>query len=745
MKEMAFHVEGEIAGRTLRIESGKLAEQANGAVTVRFGDTILLVAACVSPEPRPGVDFLPLTIDYEERMYSAGKIPGGYIKREGRPSQDAVLAARLTDRPLRPLFPKGFRNDVQVIATVLSTDQENDPDVLSIIGASAALGISEIPFAGPVSAARVGYINGEYVAYPTSTQLQESKIDLVVAGTRDAVVMVEAGASEMSEEIMLGAILFGQDINRQVIDLQERMIADIGKEKMVFAPLPAKEDLVNQMNEIVGDRLDSAIYTKDKTEREGNLRALETELVEKLAEAFGADEVQKALESKMKAAVRAGILERGIRPDGRTLTEIRPIWCEVGVLPRTHGSGLFTRGQTQVLTIATLGSVGDVQIIDGIGTEESKRFMHHYNFAPFSVGEVRRMGSPGRREIGHGALAERAVLPVIPTKEEFPYTIRLVSEVLSSNGSTSMGSVCGSILALMDAGVPIKAPVAGAAMGLISGEDGKFAILTDIQGLEDALGDMDFKVAGTAAGVTALQMDIKIKGLTNEVLRQALDQAHEARMFILGRMQETIEVARPELSRYAPRIIKLQIHPDKIRTIIGPGGKMIRSIIEETKVTIDIEDDGTVLIGSNNEEASAKAIRIIEGLTREVEVGVIYLGKVTRIMPFGAFVEILPGKEGLVHISELADYRVPSVEDVVQVGDEIMVKVTEIDRMGRVNLSRKAVLLEESGRSGEGEGSSEGGGGFQPRPESRGPRPGPRPERRDDRPGGPRGNSERRW
>ena len=688
---MAYKIERMVGNRLLSMETGVLAGQSDGAVTVRYGDTLVLVTANMSDEPREGIDFFPLTVDYEERLYAAGKIPGGYIKREGRPSQDAVLASRLTDRPLRPLFPKGFRNDVQVIITVLSADQENDPDILAIIGASSALMISGIPFAGPVSASRVGYVNGEFVLNPTYSDLQQSSVDLVVAGTRDAVVMVEAGAKQVTEEIMLKAIQFGQEANQAVLDMQEEMARACGKPTLQIAvevPSAALEEAVDQL---LGDRLAVAINTVDKTEREEAIGMLKKEVLEELSESFDPRLIAAVFESRMKAIVRSQILTMGIRPDGRDLTTIRPISSQVGILPRTHGSGLFTRGQTQVLTIATLGSLSEEQRMDGLGQEETKRFMHHYNFPPFSTGEVKRLGSPGRREIGHGALAERAILPVIPSPEEFPYTIRLVSEVLSSNGSTSMASVCGSTLALMDAGVPISAPVAGVAMGLVK-EGDRFAVLTDIQGIEDALGDMDFKVAGTEMGVTALQMDIKIKGINDAIMQQALSQAREGRLFILERMQETISAARPQLSPYAPRMYKITINPDKIRNVIGPGGKTIRSIIDETKVTIDVQDDGTVVIGSSNPEAADRAIKMIENLTREVEVGGIYMGKVTRLMNFGAFVEILPGKEGLVHISELADYRVPSVEDAVKVGDEVMVMVTEIDRMGRINLSRRAVI-----------------------------------------------------
>jgi len=688
---MMHRFEDEIGGRVMAIESGRLAEQANGAVTVHYGDTVVLVTVCFSNEAREGTDFVPLTVDYEERLYAAGKIPGSFFRREGRPGQEAVLTSRLTDRPLRPLFAKYLRNDVQVIVTVLSADQENSPDVLAIIGGSAALGISDIPFAGPVSAVRVGYIDGEYILNPTFTQLTQSKLDLVLAGTRDGVIMVEAGAKELTEDVVLDGIKFGQQANLKIIELQEKIVQACGKPKIELKAKELSAELQETVSAIIKDNVGEGPLWTNRVEREALVARLKEEIAAKLGSNYSAQELSAAFDLELKKLVRARILERGVRADGRGLTEIRPIKCEVGTLPRTHGSGLFARGQTQVLTIATLGSPGEEQQIDGIGQEESKRFMHHYNFPPFSTGEVKRTGSPGRREIGHGALAERALIPVLPGEADFPYTIRLVSEVMSSNGSTSMASVCGSTLSLMDAGVPIKAPVSGIAMGLVTGADGKFAVLTDIEGIEDALGDMDFKVAGTAEGITALQLDLKIKTVNYAIMEQALSQAKDARLFILERMKETISSSRPELSKYAPRLIKLTIDPEKIRNVIGPGGRTIRSIIEEAKVTIDIENDGTVLIGSPNEEATQKAIGIIKDLTRDVEVGGIYNGRVTRVTSFGAFVEILPGKEGLVHISELADYPAPSVEDVVKIGDEVMVMVTEIDRLGRINLSRRAV------------------------------------------------------
>jgi polyribonucleotide nucleotidyltransferase len=684
--------ECEVGGRRLSIETGKLAGQASGAVTVRYGDTVVLVTACTSTEPREGIDFLPLTIDYEERLYAAGKIPGGFIRREGRPSQEATLASRLTDRPLRPLLPKGWRNEIQIIVTVLSADQENDPDILAVIGGSAALSISEIPFDGPVAAVRTGYINNELILNPTLVQLETSQLDLVVASTRQAVVMAEAGAKEAPEDIILRAIEFGHQANQDIIKLQEQLQQAWGRPKVEAPKSEVNPELISAISPIVDTRLTPVLSQPDKLQREQALSNLKKELVESLGESFPEEEIIAAFETKLRAELRGNLLEKGKRIDGRGLTDIRPVTGEVGLLPRTHGSALFTRGQTQVLTITTLGSIGKEQPLDGLGIEESKRFIHHYNFPPFSGGEVKRIGSPGRREIGHGALAERAIAPVLPKDEDFPYTIRLVSEVLSSSGSTSMASVCASSLSLMDAGIPIKAAVAGVAMGLVTGEQGNYVILTDIEGIEDAYGDMDFKVAGTANGITALQLDIKLKGISPEIVGKALNQARQARLSILETMQQTISSSRPELSRYAPRMYKITIDPDKIGSVIGTGGKTIRSIIEETKATIDINNDGTIIIGSPSEESARKAIDIIEGLTKEAEVGAIYTGKVTRLADFGAFVEILPGKEGLVHISELAEYRVAKVEDVVKVGDEVTVKVIGIDELGRINLSRRAVF-----------------------------------------------------
>ena len=857
---MAIKVETEIGGQTFSLETGKLAEQADGAVLVRYGDTVLLATA-VSSDPREGIDFFPLTVDYEERMYAAGKIPGGFIKRESRPSEAAILAMRLTDRPIRPLFPKGYKNDVQVVLTVLSADQENDPDILAVNGASAALSVSSIPFNGPIGAVRVGRIDGQFVANPTTSQMENSELDLVVAGTRDAIMMVEAGAKILPEAVMLDAITWGHAELQKSIDLQEKLVTSSGTPKRTpflgpkadsvvklgkalghkgaefvildvettamkpengyivdIAALKVRDgevvdkfdSLVNPGNSIIGHQIHgltdadvakaptaaevlpkfvawagtapivahnvgfdlpfvlrhlpndvewapSAVYdtlelahqlypdaggyklgelvrfifgkdhpaahrampdamataelfislTGNLVERLDAVRADIAAEVRRGKEAYNRTEQGQALEDVRrrhgigsalmdvltKATVRELVLSENIRVDGRDTTTIRPISVEVGILPRTHGSGLFTRGQTQALSIATLGPSSDVQRLDTISPETEKRYMHHYNFPPYSVGESRPMRGPGRREIGHGALAERALMPVLPTVDEFPYVIRVVSEVVSSNGSTSMASTCGSTLALMDAGVPISAPVAGAAMGLITDPDtNRYAVLTDITGKEDAYGDMDFKVAGTAEGVTALQMDIKVAGITPEILRDALDQAKVARLFILDKMTSVISASRSELSPYAPRITTIKIPVDKIRDVIGAGGKIIRQITAETGTQINVEDDGTIQIAAVDGEAAEKAVRWIEGLTRDVEVGKEYLGKVTRIMNFGAFVEILPGKEGLVHISQLADYRVAKVEDVVAIGDELMVIVTEIDRMGRVNLSRRAAM-----------------------------------------------------
>jgi polyribonucleotide nucleotidyltransferase len=688
---MSESVQGEIGGRRLTIDTGKLAAQADSAVTVRYGDTVVLVTVCISDEPRGDGDFVHLTVDYEERHYAVGKIPGSFIRREGRPSEEATLAGRLTDRSLRPLFNKDLHNDVQIVVTVLSTDQENDPDILAVNGASAAMTISSIPFYGPVSAVRVGYLGGNLVLNPTLPQLVDSLLDLVIVSTREAIVMVEAGAKEVSEEIVLEGIKFGHQANQDIIKLQESLQQAYGKPKVEVKPSETGSELPNSISLEFESILGEAVGIAERAKRERAIAEIKREAVEKFKETFPEADIDSVLENQIKKAARDLILQNRRHIDGRQPNEIRTISGEVGLLPRAHGSGLFNRGLTQVLTITTLGSLRQEQLIDGLGLEETKRFMHHYNFPPFSTGEVKRLGSPGRREIGHGALAERALTPVIPSEDEFSYTIRLVSEVLSSNGSTSMASVCSSTLALMDAGVPIKAPVAGIAMGLVT-SDNDYIVLTDIEGMEDAYGDMDFKVAGTAKGITALQLDIKLRGISYDILAEAVKQARMAHTEILDKLRQIISASRSELSPYAPRMYKMTIDPGKIGAVIGPGGKTIRSIIDEAKVTIDVENDGTVIIGSPSEEAAQKAIEKIESLTREVEVGGIYTGKVTRLTNFGAFVEILPGKEGLVHISELADYHVAKVEDVVKVGDEVMVKVIEIDHMGRVNLSRRAVF-----------------------------------------------------
>jgi polyribonucleotide nucleotidyltransferase len=684
-----------VAGRRLSIETGRVAEQANGAVILRQGDTVVLSTAVMSKEPREGIDWFPLTCDYEEKLYAAGKIPGAFMRREGRPSEEAILASRLTDRPLRPLFPEGFRLDVQVISTVLSVDQENDPKILSINGASTALVISDIPFQGPVGAVRMGYIDGHVVVNPPMSQMSDSELDLVVAGTADAILMVEAGAKGVSEQVVIDALAMAHEAIKGICAGQLELRQQVGLEKREWIPPTYPAQMVEIVSEYLALRLDPVLYSADKATRESGVDELRVRTIVELGERFPeyVDIIGKIYDKAVKDRVRERIVEEGVRVDGRGLKDVRKITVEVGVLPRTHGSGLFTRGQTQALTIVTLGSMQDQQKLDGLSPEEFKRYMHHYNFPPYSVGEARPQRGPGRREIGHGALAERALLAVIPPVEEWPYTIRLVSEILSSNGSTSMASVCGSTLALMDAGVPIKSPVAGIAMGLITRE-GKFAVLTDIQGVEDALGDMDFKVAGTRDGITALQMDIKIKGLTHEILAQALEQAREARLFVLDKMLEVLPRPRSEMSDYAPRITTIMINPDKIRDIIGPGGKMIRKITEETGAQIDVEDDGRVFIAAVDQEGGKRAIDWIKSLTDEVDVGKIYKGKVVRIMPFGAFVEILPNQDGLVHISKLTDHRVERVEEVVNVGDEIVVKAVEVDSQGRLNLSRQAAIEE---------------------------------------------------
>lgn len=682
----------DLAGRTLTIETGELAKQAGGAALVRYGDTVVLVTATASKEAKD-IDFFPLTVDYEEKMYAVGRIPGGFVKREGRPPETAILHSRLIDRPIRPLFDKGCRNEVHVCATVLSVDQDNAPEICGMIGASAALALSDIPWAGPIAGVRIGRVNGSFVINPTVAQLEATDLNVVVAGTKDAILMVEGGAQEVAEDVLLDAIMTAHEEIKRIVSFQEEMVAVAGKEKRVLPTHTLDEDVLAAVKEYAHDALDKAVRCADKQQRDAQQDEVYADTRVHFEEIYpdNMDDVNMALEKMTKEIVRHMITVEKIRPDGRQLDEVRPISVRVGVLPRTHGSGLFTRGQTQVLNICTLAPLSEKQTIDGIGIETEKRYIHHYNFPSYSVGEARSSRGPGRREIGHGALAERALLAVLPSEEEFPYAMRLVSEVLESNGSSSMASVCGSTLSLMDAGVPIKAPVAGIAMGLVT-QGEHYTILTDIQGMEDALGDMDFKVAGTAKGVTAIQMDIKISGLSREILKEALEQAHKGRMHIMGKMLAVIDAPRDNMSPWAPRIITMNIDPDKIRDVIGQGGKVIRGIIEETGAKIDIEDDGTIFIAAVEEAAANKAIEIITNLTKEVEVGEVYLGKVTRLMNFGAFVEVLPGKEGLVHISKLAKERVENVEDVVNVGDEIMVKVIEIDKQGRINLSLKDCL-----------------------------------------------------
>jgi len=683
----------QLGGRELIIESGKYAEQAGGNVIVRCGDTAVMVNATASKTQREGVDFFPLSVEFEEKLYSVGKIPGGFIKREGRPSEKAILAARLIDRPLRPLFPKGFYNDVQVIATVMSVDTDIPPEVYAMIGSSAALSISGLPFMGPTGSVVVGYVDGEYIINPNAEQREKSRMHLTVSGTKDAIMMVEAGANEVTEEEMLNGILFAHEEIKKLCDFIQGIKDEIGKPAVEFEVYHAPEELEGEVREFAKDKVVWSVDTFDRKEREVRQNEVTKEVQEHFAEKYpeNAKDIDAVLYSMTKETVREKI-KRGIRPDGRKLNEVRPIWCETGIFARTHGSAVFTRGQTQVMTIVTLGAIGDGQILDGISDQDFKRYMHHYNMPPYSTGEAKMMRSSSRREIGHGALAERAIEPMLPSEEEFPYAIRAVSEVISSNGSTSQGSICASSMALMDAGVPMKAVVAGCAMGLIKDEEtGEITILTDIQGLEDFFGDMDFKVAGTTKGITAIQMDIKIKGIDRQILERALAQALEGRLHIMGEMNKVISQPKPELSKFAPKIIQFNIDPEKIREVIGSGGKTINRIIAETGVKIDIEDDGRVFISTPDDEAAKKAKNIIMGIAKEVQVGEIYNGKVTRLMQFGAFVELVPGKEGLVHISKLDKNRVEKVEDVVNVGDMLMVKVIEIDKQNRINLSHKAI------------------------------------------------------
>lgn len=687
----------EIAGQVFKVEIGELAKQANGACLVQYGDTSVLATATASKEPRD-LPFFPLMVNYEERLYAVGKIPGGFIKREGRPSEKAVLASRLIDRPIRPLFPDGYRNDVQVISVVLSVDQDYSSEIAAMIGSSIALGISDIPFDGPIAGVNIGRIDGEFIINPTIDEQAESDLFLTVAGTKDEVNMVEAEANEVTEDVILEAIMFGQKEIARLVEFQEEIIQAVGVEKAAFTVFDIEENILESVQNNAKEKMVAAIKVTEKHAREEAIESVKEEILAAYEDEEDEEivsQVKEALDQLVKDEVRRLISQEKIRPDGRKIDEIRPLSSRIKVLPRTHGSGLFTRGQTQTLSVCTLGALGDVQILDGLDLEESKRFMHHYNFPQFSVGETGPIRGPGRREIGHGALGEKALEKVLPSEKEFPYTIRVVSEVLESNGSSSQASICSSTLAMMDAGVPIKAPVAGIAMGLVkTGDD--YSVLSDIQGMEDALGDMDFKVAGTEKGITALQMDIKIDGLSREILEESLAQAKIGRLHIIDSMLETINEPKKELSEYAPKILTMTINPDKIRDVIGPSGKQINQIIDETGVKIDIEQDGSVFISSTDNEMNQKAKQIIEDLVREVKVGEIYLGTVKRIEKFGAFVELFKGKDGLVHISQLAEKRINKVEDVVSIGDEIMVKVKEIDHQGRVNLSRKAVLQEEA-------------------------------------------------
>lgn len=683
----------DFAGKELSVEIGKIAQLASGSAILTYGETMVMVNVSKSAQPRDGIDFFPLSVDYEEKLYSVGKIPGGFLKREGKPSEKAILTSRLIDRPIRPLFPKGFRNDVQVVATVLSVDPDCTPDIVSMIGSSIALSISDIPFNGPTGSVLVGLVDGAFVVNPTAEQREKSSMHLVVSGTKDAIMMVEAGGDEIPDTLMLEAILFAHEEIKKVVAFIEEIVAEVGKEKMEVTLFKIDEEVEKAVREFATADMKEAVKTIEKLERMEKMDAVKQATFEKfedILEDHGID-VEETLQAIIKEEVRKLIVHENVRPDNRKPDEIRPIWCDNGFIPRAHGSGLFTRGQTQVMSIATLGSISEAQMLDGLDEEESKRYMHHYNFPAYSVGEARPSRGPGRREIGHGALAERALLPVIPSQEEFPYAIRVVSEVLSSNGSTSQGSVCGSTLSLLDAGVPLKDMVAGIAMGLIKHDD-KVAILSDIQGMEDHLGDMDFKVAGTEKGITAIQMDIKIAGIDEQILREALTQAKVGRIHILNEMKKTIDAPKPELSKYAPKIVTMNIKPDKIKDVIGPGGKVITKIIEETGVKIDIEQTGEVYIAGIDADMIALAQKHIYDIVAEVEVGQIYTGKVTRIMNFGAFVEVLPGKEGLLHISHIAYERVDKVEDVLNIGDEVTVKATEIDEKGRVNLSRKVLL-----------------------------------------------------
>ncbi|MBC5625595.1 polyribonucleotide nucleotidyltransferase [Clostridium sp. NSJ-49] len=695
-------LEKNIAGRNMKVEFGRVGMLSNAAIFMSYGDTVILTNVNASEKPREGIDFFPLSVEYEERLYAVGKIPGGFIKREGRPSENAILFGRAVDRPLRPLFPKGYRNDVQVVCTVVSVEQDNLPEILAINAASMALCVSSIPFTTPVAAVQVGLIDGNFVLNPTSTEREESILQLTVCATKDRVMMIEAGGDEIPEDVMIKAIEYGFDKCQDIIQFQEEAMSKFGKTKDEPVLYKPNSELKSEIATFAGEMIKEAMWITDKDERNAAMDLVNDKINEEFAEKYpdNVADIKEIVYNMQKEVVRDMLLNHKRRPDGRDFDQIRKISCEVGLLPRTHGTGLFTRGLTQVMTVATLGAVGDIQIIDGIGETESKRYMHHYNFPAYSVGEVKPLRGPGRREIGHGALAERALEPLIPSEEEFPYTIRLVSEVLSSNGSTSQASVCGSTLALLDAGVPIKRPAAGIAMGLITSEDlTEEEVLTDIQGIEDFFGDMDFKVAGTTEGITSIQVDTKIAGLSFNVITKAINDARKARLFILDKINECLPEARKEVSKFAPKTSTITIDPEKIRDVIGAGGKVINKIIADTGVKIDIKEDGTVFVSSPDHDGVNAAIKIIEGLTKEVQPGEVYLGKVTKIATFGAFIEILPNKEGLCHISKLDKARVNKVEDVVSVGDEILVKVTEIDQQGRINLSRKDALPDEEEKS----------------------------------------------
>lgn len=691
----------ELAGRTLTVETGKLAQLANGAALIRYGDTVILSTATASTAPREGIDFFPLSVDYEERLYAVGKIPGGFIKREGKPSEKAILTSRVIDRPIRPLFPKDLRNDVAVVNTVMSVDQDNSPEIAAMIGASVALSISDIPFNGPIGGVVLGLVDGEVIINPNTAQREKSDMYVTLAGTEEKITMIEAGAKEVPDEVMLDAVIKGHQEIKKIAAFIKGIAAEVGKPKFEYTSAEVPQEIFDAVKEIAYEKMRQAVLTDDKTVRDANVAALTEEVQQALAETFPEKTavIAEAIYKLEKKVVRKYILDEGKRVDGRRLDEIRPMSADVAILPRTHGSGLFQRGQTQVLTTLTLGGIGEIQKLDGVDLEETKRYMHHYNFPGYSVGEAKTSRGPGRREIGHGALAERALEPVIPSEDEFPYAIRLVSEVLMSNGSTSQGSVCGSTLALMDAGVPIKAPVAGISSGLVIDDENpdRFVTFMDIQGIEDFFGDMDFKVAGTKKGITAIQMDIKVTGLSYEIIKQAFALTRKGRFQILDEIiLPVISAPRPSLSPYAPKMFTMNIDPDKIRDVIGPGGKVINKIIDETGVKIDIEDDGRVFVATADEAAGKRALAIIEAIAKDVQPGQIFMGKVTRLMTFGAFVEFAPGKEGLVHISKLDKKRVEKVEDVCKVGDEMLVKVIEVDKQGRINLSRKDAMPESN-------------------------------------------------